>query len=60
MHSTESLSSGHSDTNTAKRPLIHLYDKKGDDMLNLSDSEEAVSFSQSVVREQSRNATLFE
>ena len=71
MHSTESRSPGHSDTNlealpaksvllsAAKRPLIRLYDKNGDKMFALSDSD-GVSHSQSVYPGQSRTATLFE
>ena len=68
MHSTESRSSGHSDTNlealpaksavlsAAKQLLIRLYDK----MFALPNSEEGVSHSQSVDPDQSRTATLFE
>ena len=71
MHSPESRSSGHSNTNlevlpaksvllsAAKRLLIRLYDESDDEMSALSDSE-AVFHSQSVDRDQSRTATLFE
>ena len=70
MHSTESRSSGHRDTNlealparsvllsTAKRFLIRLYNENGDKMFASSDSE-GVSHSQSVSPDQSRTAMLF-
>ena len=70
MHSTESRSSGHSDTNfeelpaksvllsVAKRLLIRLYDENGDKMIALFDSK-GVSHSQSVDPDQCRKATLF-
>ena len=72
MHSAESRSSGHSDTNletlptksvhlsAAKRLLIRLYDENGDEMFALSDSDKGVSHSQSVDPDQSRTATVFE
>ena len=71
MHSTESQSSGHSDTNlealpaksavlsAAKRFLIRLYDENGDEMLALSDFEAGVSHSQSDDPDQNRTAALF-
>ena len=45
---------------TAKQPLICLYDKNGDKMFALSDSNEGVSHSQSVDQDHSRTAKLFE
>ena len=72
MLSKESRSSGHSDTNletfptksvllsAAKQPLICLYDKNGDKMFALSDSDEGVTHSQSVDPDHSRTAKLFE
>ena len=72
MHSTESRSSGHSDTNletlpvksvllsATKRLLIRLYDENSDKMFALSYSdEEGVSHSQSVDPDESRTATLY-
>ena len=70
MHSTESRSSGHRDTNlealparsvllsTEKRFLIRLYNENGDKMFASSDSE-GVFHSQTVNPDQSRTATLF-
>ena len=73
MHSTESRSSGHSDTNRealpaksallsgAKRLLIRLYDENGDEMFVLSNSEEeGMSHTQSVDPDHSRTAILSE
>ena len=45
---------------SAKRFLIRLFDKNGDKMFALSDSEVRVSHSQSVDPDQSRAATLSE
>ena len=73
MHSTESRSSGHGDTNlesltvksvflsAAKRLHIRVYGENGDEMIALSDSDvEGVSHSQPVDPDQSRASTLFE
>ena len=72
MHSTDSQSSGHSDTklevlpaknvllSAAKQLLINHYDENGDKMFALFDSKEGVSHSQSVDPDQSRTSTLFE
>ena len=72
MHSTESRSSGHSDTNlqalpvnsvllsAPKRLLIRHYDENGDKFFALSDSGEEMSHSQSVDPDESRTTTLCE
>ena len=72
MHSTDSRSSGHSDTNlevlpvksvllsAAKRHLTRTYDEDSDEMFAQSDYEEGVFHSQSVGPNESLTATLFD